>query len=147
METLCVELRRSASAPQVAQTSVCVLFSALTQIKTSQAEACATGLPQNSREQCALGGSPHPPASTPRFSLAPASPLDAAPSHLPNSSHQASFRGRSVGDISIEWERGHYHRGSTGSRRWCSCQLVRDKGAGESTSDNWLGDQLNLPVC
>jgi hypothetical protein len=54
MATLCVELRRSARAPLVAQTSVCVLFSASTQIKTTQAEACATGLPQNSREKCAL---------------------------------------------------------------------------------------------
>jgi hypothetical protein len=40
--------------PLVAQTSVCVLFSAPTQIKTTQAEACATGLPQNSSEKCAL---------------------------------------------------------------------------------------------
>jgi hypothetical protein len=51
MVTLCVELRRSARAALVAQTSVCVLFSAPTQIKTTQAEACATGLPQNSREK------------------------------------------------------------------------------------------------
>src|SRR5580704_6809200 len=56
MATLCVELRRSARAPLVAQTSVCVLFSAPTQIKITQAEACATGLPHNSREKCALDG-------------------------------------------------------------------------------------------
>jgi hypothetical protein len=54
MATLCVELRRNARAPRVAQTSVCVLFSAPTRIKTTQAEACATGLPQNSREKSAL---------------------------------------------------------------------------------------------
>ncbi|HEX3377373.1 MAG TPA: hypothetical protein VHS29_10965, partial [Candidatus Acidoferrales bacterium] len=32
--------------------------------------------------------------------------------HL-DSPHPASFRGRSLGDISIEEKRGHYHRGST----------------------------------
>src|ERR1019366_5614061 len=31
----------------------------------------------------------------------------------PNSPHPASFRGRSLGDISIEEKRGHYHRGTT----------------------------------
>src|SRR5713226_7031909 len=31
----------------------------------------------------------------------------------PDSPHPASFRGRSLGDISIEEKRGHYHRGST----------------------------------
>jgi hypothetical protein len=56
MATLCVELGRSKRAPRVAQTSVCALFSAPTQIKISQAEACATGLPHNSREKCALDG-------------------------------------------------------------------------------------------
>jgi hypothetical protein len=56
MATLCVELIRSARAPLVAQTSVCVLFSAPTQIKTTQSAPadCATGLPQNSREKYAL---------------------------------------------------------------------------------------------
>src|SRR6266851_1718074 len=31
----------------------------------------------------------------------------------PDSPHPASFRGRSLGDISNEEKRGHYHRGST----------------------------------
>src|SRR5579859_3817727 len=31
----------------------------------------------------------------------------------PDSPHPASFRGRSLGDISIEDKRGHYHRGTT----------------------------------
>src|SRR5216683_5081904 len=34
----------------------------------------------------------------------------------PDSPHPASFRGRSLGDISNEEKRGHYHRGSTGNR-------------------------------
>src|SRR5216683_2112836 len=33
----------------------------------------------------------------------------------PDSPHPASFRGRSLGDISNEEKRGHYHRGSTSS--------------------------------
>src|SRR5713226_951712 len=32
----------------------------------------------------------------------------------PDSPHPASFRGRSLGDISNEEKRGHYHRGSVG---------------------------------
>jgi hypothetical protein len=31
----------------------------------------------------------------------------------PDSPHPAYFRGRSLGDISFEEKRGHYHRGST----------------------------------
>src|SRR5664279_4072637 len=31
----------------------------------------------------------------------------------PDSPHPASFRGRSLGEISIEEKRGHYHRGTT----------------------------------
>jgi hypothetical protein len=51
------------------------------------------------------------------------------------------------------WWRGDFRRSFIGLSPssaiffiWYLCHSVRDIGAGESTGDNWLGDQLNLRV-
>src|SRR5579863_885895 len=52
------------------------------------------------------------------------------PQAHPDSPHPASFRGRPLGDISIEEKRGHYHRGSTPSeKRSRISRALRDYGA------------------
>src|SRR6266851_5336937 len=55
----------------------------------------------------------------------------------PDSPHPASFRGRSLGDISNEEKRGHYHRGSTAtSSPFASCV---ESAAGRPRSQGALG--------
>src|ERR1019366_10760753 len=59
----------------------------------------------------------------------------------PYSPHPASFRGRSLGDISIEVKRGHYHRGSTGDiKRWPCVQRASKTGM------NWPKSPLVIGV-
>src|SRR5713226_5909279 len=63
----------------------------------------------------------------------------------PDSPHPASFRGRSLGDISIEEKRGHYHRGSTSESLLTTLQIPgnHDGLPGRvSGSLGWMGGWL-----